>query len=167
MDGDRERFGALYEAAYPAILRYAHRRVAPDAAADVAAEVFVVAWRRMAELPSGDALPWLYGVARRVVANQRRGADRAGGRRPRGGARGGNGPAPGDPADVVADSHSMIAAFRRLSDDDREVLGLVVWEGLGARDAAQVLGCSAAAVATRLSRARRRLQTELDKEEQT
>src|ERR1700722_2286017 len=73
---DEERFRVLYEAHYPAILRYAHRRVAGDVATDVAAEVFVVAWRRLTSVPD-VALPWLYAVARRIVANQRRGAERA------------------------------------------------------------------------------------------
>ena len=165
MEGDRERFGALYQRAYPAILRYAHRRVPPDLAADVAAEVFVVAWRRIADVPEGDALPWLYGVARRVVANQRRGADRAVGLLARVATLVGDGPPTIDPADAVAESMTVLAAFRRLSADDREVLSLVVWEGLGARDAARVLGCSVPAVAARLSRARRRLQANLDQEE--
>ena len=39
------------------------------------AETFLVAWRRLDDVPA-DALPWLYGVARRVLANQRRSADR-------------------------------------------------------------------------------------------
>ena len=74
---DVERFRTLFEQAWPDVERYARRRVGPDASADVAADTFAIAWRRFAELPH-DPLPWLYGVARRVVANHRRGAERAG-----------------------------------------------------------------------------------------
>ena len=68
---DTERFRALFAAHRSAVLAYARRRVDPDAAADVVAETFLVAWRRLDAVPD-DALPWLYGVARKVVGNQRR-----------------------------------------------------------------------------------------------
>src|SRR5690349_2297482 len=62
-------FTALYSAHYPQVVRYALRRLAdPDTAAELAQEVFVVAWRRRVEVPDRQ-LPWLYGVARRLLAN--------------------------------------------------------------------------------------------------
>lgn len=73
--GEGDDFEALYSAHYDALLRYALRRVAdPADAADVVAETWTVAWRRRTQLPGGDAdRLWLFGVARRVLANQRRG----------------------------------------------------------------------------------------------
>jgi len=76
----RDRFEAIYNAYYPAIHQYAARRTSsPDDTADVISEAFLTAWRRIGEVPEGErALLWLYGVARRVLANQRRGASRKG-----------------------------------------------------------------------------------------
>jgi RNA polymerase sigma-70 factor, ECF subfamily len=65
------RFELLFRANYPAVRAYALRRSSGDSAQDVVAETFLVAWRRLDDVPA-DALPWLYGVARRVLANQRR-----------------------------------------------------------------------------------------------
>lgn len=66
-----DRFRVLYAAHLNAILGYALRRVAaPEDAADVVAETFLIAWRRCADVPpGGEARLWLYGVARRVLAN--------------------------------------------------------------------------------------------------
>ncbi len=70
----RDRFEAVYDAYYPAIHQYAARRTgSPEDAADVISETFLTAWRRIGDVPEGeDALLWLYGVARRVLANQQR-----------------------------------------------------------------------------------------------
>src|SRR3954463_3427484 len=75
VDDDKVRFEALYTATYEPILGYALRRCSsPHDAADVVAETFSIAWRRFDDIPSGDsARLWLYGVARRVLANHRRG----------------------------------------------------------------------------------------------
>src|ERR1700761_7732585 len=124
------RFNRLYREHGRAILAYALRRVTgPDDAADVVAETFLVAWRRFAEVPLDDgALLWLYAVAARVIANQRR-AER---RRTRLGARLAEvlrteietHPAPrGEAAEVLR-------AMGDLDPDDRELLMLVSWEGL-------------------------------------
>jgi DNA-directed RNA polymerase specialized sigma24 family protein len=71
-----ERFEGLFRENYPLVRAYALRRAAPEAAQDVVADTFLVAWRRLEDVPD-DALPWLYGIARRVLANQRRSADRS------------------------------------------------------------------------------------------
>lgn len=75
---DNGDFEATYAAQYDALLRYALRRVTdPADAADVVAETWTVAWRRRAELPGGNENRlWLFGVARRVLTNQRRGQQR-------------------------------------------------------------------------------------------
>lgn len=162
IDSARERFEVLFKSHYEAIYRYAVRRVDSDHAADVAAEVFLVAWRRFDEIPR-DVLPWLYGVARRVLANDRRSVERT--RRLHGRvsvrAEGISPPEPVDPADAAAETLRLDAAFRTLSPGDREVLMLAAWEGLDVTGIATVLGCGRPAAAMRLSRARRRLQTAL------
>jgi len=161
-----DRFRDLYGSHFDAILSYASRRVdRPEDAADIVADTFLVAWRRRSHLPPGDeARLWLYGVARNVLANHRRG-DR---RRDRLGealrAHLGGSPhrwAP-DPASAVGDQVVVRDALRRLGDHDREVLTLTAWEELDPREIAEVLGVSAQAVRTRLSRARARLRELLD-----
>lgn len=154
-----ERFEGLFRANYPAVRAYALRRTSPDAAQDVVAETFLVAWRRLDEVPA-DALPWLYGVARRVLANQRRTADRGAaledrlaGAAPR---------LPGrDPGDSAGDAELLRVALGRLSETSREALMLVAWQGLSGARAARAAGCSRAAFAVRLHRARARLAAEL------
>ena len=75
MEDVQERFERVFNGCYEPVLRYAARRVAPEAVQDVVAETFLIAWRRRGQL-DGDPLPWLYGIARRVAANTRRGSDR-------------------------------------------------------------------------------------------
>ncbi|MFJ2031521.1 RNA polymerase sigma factor [Streptosporangium sp. NPDC087985] len=159
--GARDRFEALYLACYPAMHRYALRRTdSADDVADVIAETFLIAWRRLDDVPEGDAtLLWLYGTARRVLANHRRGESRrtALASRLRDELAAGQETAPPDPqADAVR------AAFATLAPADREVLALACWEELTGPQIATVLGCSSTAARLRLHRARRRLARLLD-----
>ena len=157
----RRRFEAVYEAYYPAVQAYVRRRTdTADDTADALAETFLTAWRRLADIPDGDeARLWLYGVARRVLANQRRGAARRTALAERLRAelvvRDGTTGRPVDPGQVGE-------AFGRLSDDDRELLALIGWEGLTPAEASIVLGCSGGTVRIRLHRARKRLARELE-----
>jgi RNA polymerase sigma-70 factor (ECF subfamily) len=162
---ERERFEALFREHYAALTRYAIRRVGPDSATEVVAETFLTVWRRLEHLPDGNPRPWLYGIARRVVANEQRrwGRNRRLNERIRGTAT----PAAPDHADGVADRLRVRAALDRLSARDREVLLLAEWEQLSAQDAAEALGCSVAAYHVRLHRARRRIATHLHVEEPT
>ncbi|WP_283139719.1 RNA polymerase sigma factor [Rhizohabitans arisaemae] len=154
----RSHFEAAYHSTYEQILGYAMRRCAsPEDAADIVAETYLITWRRIGEIPSGDqARLWLYGVARRVIANHRRGELR---RRTR-------------HAELLAEAERLYAeippeadpavqavgeAFGRLNPDDRELLSLAVWEGLDPGEISKVLGCSRNAVRIRLYRARKRL----------
>lgn len=154
-----DRFEGLFREHYPLVRAYALRRAAPDAAPDVVAETFLVAWRRLEDVPD-DALPWLYATARRVLANQRRSADRSAALEARIAAAGPRA-APIDAAERVADADLMRIALGRLSERSREALALVAWEGLSTERAARVAGCSKAAFAVRLHRARERLSSEL------
>jgi RNA polymerase sigma-70 factor (ECF subfamily) len=136
------------------VLAYALRRADPATAEEVVAETFVVAWRRLDDVPE-PPLPWLLGVARRVLANQRRGRARqeALAERLRHESRDGSGEIDG----------AVLEALGRLREADREVLLLHAWEGLDNRDAATVVGCSANAFAVRLHRARDRFARELER----
>ena len=154
-----ERFERLFRECYPLVRAYALRRAAPDAAQDVVADTFLVAWRRLEDLPD-DPLPWLYGVARRVLANQRRSADRSAAleRRAAGAVvQGGS----GDVGERVADAELLRLALDRMPEKGREALMLVAWDGLSSVRAARAAGCSRAAFAVRLHRARARLAAEL------
>src|SRR4051812_46392002 len=69
-----ERFERLYDEHLEAVRRYVWRRD-PSIADDVVAETFLVAWRRLDDVPE-SARPWLIGVARNVRLNLRRGRQR-------------------------------------------------------------------------------------------
>jgi RNA polymerase sigma-70 factor (ECF subfamily) len=150
---DSERFERLWLDHAGAVLRYAARRVPGAFVDDVVAETFTVAWRRLPEVPD-PALPWLLGIARGVAANQVRSSRRqtalaakVAAEPPR---------APNRP--YLTASTAILEAMATLSDDDREVLTLIAWDELEPREAAQVLGCSPAALRVRLHRARARLR---------
>lgn len=157
--GDAERFEALYRAHYAAVARFVYRRTGPESVEEVVAETFAVAWRRLDDVPA-DPLPWLYVVARNMLFAQRRSVERAG----LGATNSMIAASPGhgrDPADAVAERERVLRAFAALSEPDREALRLTAWDDLSQRDAARVLGTSRAALAMRVSRARRRLAAAL------
>jgi RNA polymerase sigma factor (sigma-70 family) len=153
---DRERLEAAFRAHYRDVAAYCLRRCASrEDAEEAATEVFATAWRRIAKLPPEPAARlWLFGVARNVVANQRR-SERRRERlheRLRGDAAA---KAPwGDSADGAGAAADALAA---LSSGDRELVLLSAWEGLAPREIARVLGLPAPVVSARLYRARRRL----------
>lgn len=153
---DERRFDDLYREHYAVIERYVRRRIDETTVSDVVAEVFTVAWRRLAEVPPDDARLWLFGVARHVVANHLRGAGR--GYRLIEKVAANTAELADDHADAVAARLSVAAAFDRLAPNDQEILRLVVWEGLTVREAAKVLRCGVAAATMRLNRARNRLR---------
>jgi RNA polymerase sigma factor (sigma-70 family) len=151
------RFEALYAEHYARVLGYVLRRTeTADDAADVIAETFLVAWRRLDDAPTGDrARLWLYGVARRALANHRRGQRRRG----QLAARLRDDLAARCPIDQQSGEITGLAvAFLSLPDGDREILALHGWEALDAGEIAIVLGCSRNAARIRLHRARRRLE---------
>jgi RNA polymerase sigma factor (sigma-70 family) len=156
---DPDRFTELYRRHHRAIWAYAVRRLpAGTDAADVAAEVFAVAWRRRDELPAEpETLLWLYGAARRVVAN----ATRAAGRRDRLTGRLASLRDSREPGTLPEGHPEVLAALERLGPNEREAIRLAVWEDLAVRDIAVVLDCSANAVSLRLARARKRLSRDL------
>ena len=148
-----ERFSRLYEDSYGAIHAYACRRAGHEAADEIAAETFLVAWRKFDALPA-EPLPWLYGVARNVVLrhhNEHARRQRAWAALERERSWSPLGSPDGD-------DPGLREAWEQLSAADREVLALVGWEQLSVADAARALGCSAPVFSVRLYRARRRLE---------
>jgi len=150
-----ETFRGLFAQHYGAVFAYCVRRLGRDAAADAASDVFTVAWRKIRRVPGEpETLPWLYGVARNTVANHRRSRVRRARLEARTAAH-----ADHPWTDLPG---SVDAALAQVSDDDREVLMLVAWEGLGPGELGRALGCSANAATVRLHRARTRLSAAWD-----
>ncbi len=153
----QERFRALHRDTYADLLRFVERRVPADEAEDIVSTVFLTAWRRFSDIPD-DARPWLFAVARRVMANQTRGWLRRKALDVRVGAAESHVPDGALGADTRLD---LVRAWKTLSVGDREVLALIAFDGLTADQAATVLNCRRSTFAMRLTRARRRLQTAL------
>ena len=153
------RFEELFRSNYAPVRAYALRRAPSNVAQDVVAETFLVAWRRLDDVPE-DALPWLYGVARRVLANERRSADRRAALEERVATEVATGE-PGDASERVGDAELVRTALAGLSDKHREALMLVAWHGLTGSRAARAAGCTPAAFAVRLHRARAKLAAQL------
>ena len=148
-----QRFERIYAEHVDAVRAYVRRRAPQAVVEDVVADVFVVALRRIDDVPR-NALPWLYAVARKTLANERR--KRA-----------------HEQFDCTAielqavepepvGDLQLAAAFAALSDADREILRLVAWEGLPFRDVARVLEVSPVAARVRFHRAKTRLAAALD-----
>jgi RNA polymerase sigma-70 factor (ECF subfamily) len=153
----RAQFEELARRVWVPLRQYARRRSSPADADDVVSETLTVLWRRFEDVPAGAELPWAYQVARRCLANHRRGeqrrrtlADRV--RR--------------EPSYPVAADHPQAGAagdapldraLAMLSADDREIVRLWAWEQLEPREIAVVLDVSANTASARLSRARRKL----------
>ncbi len=152
------RFTACWQEDSPRVAAYARRHVGADRSADVVAETFTTAWRRWPELPD-PPLPWLIATARRIMANERRAVRRrqALDHRMR---------LLSDVAAPVVED-SITTAFQRtdalrhlagLSEDHREALLLLAWDGLSIAEAASVLGIKPTALRARLHRARKALE---------
>jgi RNA polymerase sigma factor (sigma-70 family) len=155
----RQRFDALFASYSSDIVAYCSWRAASASdAQDAAAEVFLTAWRRLDQLPEGDAgRVWLYATARRVIANQRRSSRRQAAlyeRLAMDGAAVVQRPSSADPEATLVHE-----ALSRLRHRDREMLLLAEWEGLSPAQIAAVMGCRAITARGRLHRARRRFRT--------
>lgn len=161
MDDPVERFASLYDRYYRNVLRYSLQHAEQGSAEDLASETFLIAWRRLPDLPD-PPLPWLLGVARnlrrkQVEADRRRRqlADRIA--------------TLTSAADLIAwdagehvvERDTALRALASLPERDAEALTLVTWHGLDVAEAAAVLGCSPRAFTVKLRRARRRLTSAL------
>jgi RNA polymerase sigma factor (sigma-70 family) len=153
VDDRRARFERLWQDYAPAVAAYARRRAEADAAEDAVADTFLIAWRRLERVPD-NALPWLYGVARRTLANQRRTqtrrtalVERLDLELP--------------PIATGSTDSRVLEALAMLGERDRELLLLIAWEGLRPAEAAAALGWSAVATRVQLHRARGRFAAAL------
>ncbi|WP_406460389.1 sigma-70 family RNA polymerase sigma factor [Streptomyces sp. NBC_01622] len=154
------QFTEVYRAHYEDVLRFVRRRAHPMNVDDVVGETFLAAWRRRRELPE-NARPWLFGTARNLMLNANRGMRRQSALVVH----------IGRTATATADAHDptagvdsrleLVEAWQALAAADQEVLALHVWEDLGAKEAARVLGCTRASYSMRLTRAKRRLADRL------
>lgn len=160
---DEAWFRGLFEDHFQDLLGYATRRVlSSEDAKDVVSEVWAVAWRRRAIMPDDttEQRMWLYGVARRVLSNNRR-------REIRQSRLTGHlaavdlGVVPDHAAnDDSSDIDTAFRALERLKPSDREILLLSLWEELAVGQIASVMEISPANVSVRLHRAKSRLRRE-------
>jgi RNA polymerase sigma-70 factor (ECF subfamily) len=161
-----ELFEDVYRDAGTAVLGYALRRSdSREDALDVVAETFAVAWRRRTDLPVDpeEVRPWLFGIARRCLANVARSTSRAGrlGRRLAESFDESTVPDPSAVHEGRVEGRLVHEALGRLSAEDRELVTLIAWEGLTPAQAAAALGVPAGTARVRLHRARTRLRAEL------
>jgi RNA polymerase sigma factor (sigma-70 family) len=168
---DTTRFDEMYQRCAASVIRYLRRRVHRDDVEDLAAEVFTVAWTKLTAVNAGEELPWLYRIAQLHVANHRRKqraipfADHFTS------SDGQNVNAidtdfeaeSGDPTATAALAKlSVIQALDTLSDEDRELLLLIAWEGCTGDELAKVLNCEPSTARKRLMRARNRFSAALN-----
>jgi RNA polymerase sigma-70 factor (ECF subfamily) len=159
MDADRRRrFENIAAEVADPLQRYLGRRAAVHDAEDAYSETLLALWRRIDDVPMDAPLPWAYGVARKVLGNQRRSAsrhlrlvERVGGAEPR--------PHVHEPAED--DFPEVREALLALPDSDQEVLALWAWEQLEPREIAVVVGATPNAISLRLARAKAKLAAEL------
>ena len=163
-DGKR-RFDLLFEAHHGAIYRYCVRRLGSTDAEDAAADVFAVAWRRLDEMPSGEASrAWLFGVAHHVVGNGYRSRRRLRMLTSRLQSVTGSGDAQSMFESAPGrDVQLLLRALGGLSPTDQELLRLSAWDGLTREEVGSVLGITENAVDQRLHRARARLKARFDR----
>jgi len=159
------RFVELYQRFHRHVYGYCRRRTNADIVEDAVAEIFLTVWRKIDQAPEGDgSLPWLYGVAFRVLQSQWRGLSRR--RRLSDklasiGAESVMGP---EDYIIMGDESRMIhEALGRLKPTDREILRLTAWEELAQSDVALALGISVGAVRQRLYEARKNLTREFNR----
>jgi RNA polymerase sigma-70 factor (ECF subfamily) len=169
--GDHDAFGQLFDRHAGAVYSYLFRLTADwSEAEDLTSAVFLQAWRRRAEvvIDRDSSLPWLLGVARRLVQNSRQARRRYQAALARIGTHLAAGTPVGDPADTVLgqlDAERRMAQLRaaiaKLPRHEREAVELCVWAELDQQAAAVSLGVKVATAKSRLHRARRRLAAEL------
>lgn len=161
MSTAQQRFSSIWEAHHGEVARFVARRLpSHEDGSDVVSEVFLTVWRRISEVPSSPEhlRSWLFGVARKAVANRIRSDRRRADLQTKLCA---TSVPPAEPADAQGGTAAtnLVAAFNKLSAKDREAIALVTWENLAPREAAEVLGLSAARFRVRLHRAKTRLRS--------
>jgi RNA polymerase sigma-70 factor (ECF subfamily) len=161
----RRRFESVVEVVYEPLQRYLGRRAQPADVSELLNDSLLVIWRRLDHVPQDDPLPWSYGVAKRCLANHRRAAQRR--LRLVGRVRDG---VPRDSfasrAPLAAFDHPQLeAALHELDESDRELVRLWAWEQLEPREIAVVLDMTPNAVSLRLTRARKRIVSSMERQD--
>lgn len=151
-----DAFDDAFRTFAPRVYAYARRHIDLAECDDVVAETFLIAWRRLSEVPSAP-LPWLIVTARHVIANRVRGRRRAESLWQQAVSAYWHQPASLAPAEIVAERDALIGALCACSPAEREALLLTAWDGLTYAEAAAVLRCSERALTVRISRGRARL----------
>jgi RNA polymerase sigma factor (sigma-70 family) len=161
-----EQFTVLFRRHAPHIQRYVIRRLGSDAADDIVAETFLLAFRQRDRYDPAraDARPWLYGIATNLIGRHRRAEVRL----YRALARTGADPVCAPFTDRVDDRVSagqagqlLAAALASLPAELRDTLLLAAWSNLSYEQIALALGVPIGTVRSRLSRARTRLRRTL------
>lgn len=159
MPAGDDRFAELYEKYHQEVRAYCGRRTEADRVDDAVADTFLTAWRRIEDVPSGEeTLPWLYGVAYKVLGHQWRGALRRKRLEKKLRSMGlTSSPTPDELVLMREESRRVLVALERLNSTDKEVLLLAAWEGLSHSQTATALGISVGAVRQRFYQARKNL----------
>lgn len=158
-------FREIYDRYHRHVYAYCRRRTGEDAVEDAVEDTFLVAWRKMDEIPLGEqTLPWLYGVAFRVLTHHWRSASR---RKRLGQKIASFGVAAvSPPEDVVIlrqESRQLLDALATLNGTDQEILRLTAWEDLTHAEIAVTLGITVGAVRQRFYAAKRKLADEYNR----
>ena len=161
-DARRARFEAVFAEVYQPLQRYLHRRALPTDVDDVLSDTLLVLWRRLDDVPADATAAYAYGVARRTLANHRRGDDRRARLHERLEAM-----TPTRTGDAAATDGALDDALAALSDDERELVRLWAWEELAPREIAVALGITANAASIRLHRAKAKLAEQLTRKTTT
>ncbi len=160
----QERFEAIVEVVYEPLQRYLGRRAQPADVSELLNDSLLVIWRRLDHVPLNDALPWSYGVAKRCLANHRRGGQRrlrlvgrVIDRTPRDSFVSG--------APVAEFDHPQLeTALHELDESERELVRLWAWEQLEPREIAVVLDMTPNAVSLRLTRAKKKIASSMERQ---
>ena len=165
MAGGDARFREVHDRFYRDVYAYCRRRTSVDSVDDAVADTFATAWRKSGEIPPGDqALPWLYGVAYRVLNHQWRSDFRRGRLTQKVASFGGI--SASSPEEIVIAGHEhrqLLAALEGMRQSDQEILRLTVWEELSHTDIAIALGISVGAVRQRFYAAKKKLADEYNR----
>ena len=160
----RSEFEKLYADYRNRIYAYCIRRSTAADAADALSETFLTAWRRFDDIPDEPkTLAYLYGIAGRVISNQRRATGR--GKRLRRKLEGLGVTLPKGPATLVllnSEQAAFRAALQKLTPKDQELIMLDIWEELPRVQIAEIMSMSRQAVNQRLHRAYKRLGRSLE-----
>ena len=165
-----DRFAEIFDRHFASVFRFAERRVGRDQAAEVASESFARAFAKRGSFrpEATDALPWLLGIASRLILHERRRFVRYLAAVERVSAEIRTADRDGDLGsvdrrlDAPAEWARMRAALLALADTDRELLLLVTWDELSYEEAAAVLGLPLGTVRSKLHRAKARLRELLE-----